>query len=90
MHVAATGTPPVPRKKPYGMGLECKPHFYLHDQRSGPYTLSQSAEYLREPIKRKPKPLRHKRTKKVSPLTRIAEQLPMKLKKVPTAVLVKR
>jgi hypothetical protein len=36
---------------------------------------------VKVPDEQPEKPLRHKRTKKVSPLTLISEQLPMKLKR---------
>ena len=77
---------PRGKPKPYMFGNDDLPRFTIHAKYTGnERELGQGAEWLAVPIKVPKKCLAPKRTKKVSPLTRISQLLPMKLKKVPTA-----
>lgn len=70
------------KPKPYAFAQDCRPAFMIYARYTGnERELGQGAEWVAEPVKVPVKPLAHKRTKKVNPLTRIAEQLPMKLKR---------
>jgi hypothetical protein len=82
LHCATTGAAPVTDTRPM---LPRTSGRIIHGS-WGPLNrnIAQRFDWLKEPDKQKPIQCAPKRTKKVSPLTRISQQLPMKLKKVLT------